>query len=77
MNNDDRNAIAKLELAVKEIHKTVEIIKTNDLPHIDKKIDAVEERIADAQGKLSVLSPLVIATLTILIGAIIGFVVLA
>lgn len=58
------------------MHKVLEKIVTNDLPHINKKIDAVEERIADAQGKLSVLSPLVIATLTILIGAIIGFVVL-
>ena len=77
MNGQDREAIAKLELAVKEIHKTVEIIKTNDLPHINKKIDSVEGKTDTALGKLSVLSPLVIATLTILIGAIIGFVVLA
>lgn len=76
MNGQDRDAIAKLELAVREVQKTVEVIKTNDLPHINKKIDSIEDRVADAQGKLSILSPLIMATLTILIGAIVGFVVL-
>ncbi len=77
MNGQDRVSIANLELAVKELQKTVELIETNHLPTITKKLDGVEDKVAGALGKLSVLNPLVIATLTILIGAIIGFVVLA
>ena len=38
MNNDDRNAITKLEIAVKDMHKVLEKITTNDLPHITRKL---------------------------------------
>lgn len=38
MNNQDRNAITKLEIAVKDMHKVLEKITTNDLPHITRKL---------------------------------------
>ena len=76
MNGQDRDAIAELKLAVTELQKTVELIETNHLPTITAKVDVVEGKTDNALGKLSVLIPLSIATLTILIGAIIGFVVL-
>lgn len=75
MNCKDRDAITKLEQAVKDMHKVLEKITTNDLPHITEKLDEVEEKVDTALGKLSVLSPLSIATLTIVIMAIVGFVV--
>ena len=41
MNNEDRNLMAEMKLAIKELHKTVELIKTNDLPHILRKLGQV------------------------------------
>lgn len=38
MNNEDRNAISKLEIAVKDMHRAIEKITTNDLPHITRKL---------------------------------------
>ncbi len=75
MNNGDRDAFAELKTAVKDMHKVLEKITTNDLPHITEKLDEVEEKVDTALGKLSVLNPLAIATLTIVIMAIVGFVV--
>ena len=40
MNGQDRNELNLLKGEVKEIHTTVEQIKTNDLPHIDMKAEA-------------------------------------
>ena len=41
MNGQDRQAIAKLELAIKELQKVIEVIKTNDLPCITRKLGQV------------------------------------
>ncbi len=38
MNNGDRDAIAELKQAVKDMHKVLEKITTNDLPHITRKL---------------------------------------
>lgn len=38
MNNEDRNALAELKIAVKDMHKVLEKITTNDLPHITRKL---------------------------------------
>ncbi len=72
---DNGDALTKLEQAVKDMHKVLEKITTNDLPHINEKLDGVEGKTDNALGKLSVLIPLSIGTLTIVIMAIVGFVV--
>ena len=37
-NGQDREALANLEQAVKDMHKALEKITTNDLPHITRKL---------------------------------------
>ena len=41
MNNQDRDAITELKTAVKDMHRALEKITTNDLPHITKKLGQV------------------------------------
>ncbi len=38
MNGQDREAMTELKQAVKDMHKTLEKITTNDLPHITRKL---------------------------------------
>ena len=69
MNGHERDAIGELQLEVKEIHKAVEAIKTNDLPHIHSKINLLSDVLNRVVGKQAVILPLVTGTLiTIVIG---------
>jgi len=69
LNGHERDAIGELQLEVKEIHKAVEAIKTNDLPHIHSKINLLSDVLNRVVGKQAVILPLVTGTLiTIVIG---------
>jgi len=54
-------------LRLDNVEKTVESIKTNDLPHLDSKI-------SDVKGQMKVLIPLVVSTFVAVLGMIILFV---
>ena len=60
MNKNENHKLDILTQDIKQIGKTVEKIVTNDLPHMNGKI----ERII---GKLSVLVPLIIGLLGVII----------
>lgn len=75
MNSQDRAELNLLKGEVKEMHTTIEIIKTNDLPHIDMKADAAAGMAHEASltaasclGALKVLVPLVVIILGLIAG---------
>ncbi len=61
MNNQDRGEIDLLKKEIREMHRSIETIITNHLPHI-------MEKLGNCSGALKVLIPLDILVLALIAG---------